>query len=79
MPYNKKNRGNEKPPVIQWLNKETDRYQKIERATGEVISEKVTPGPYKNFEIAKRRPRTRKVVETPKQFPSLWHVGFLQF
>ena len=67
MPYNKKNRGNEKPPVIQWLNKETDRYQKIERATGEVISEKVTPGPYKNFEIAIRRPRRRKAVDkTPK-------------
>jgi len=62
MPYNKKNRGTEeRPPVVQWLNKETDRYQKIERATGEVISEKVTPGPYKNFEVATRRPRRRTV------------------
>ena len=64
MPYNKKKRGTEKPPVIQWLNKESDRYEKIDRATGEVISEKVTPGPYKNFEIAKRRPRRRKAVAT---------------
>ena len=62
MPYNKKNRGTEeRPPVVQWLNKETDRYQKIERATGEVISEKVTPGPYKNFELITRRPRRRTV------------------
>ena len=70
MPYNKKKRGTEeRPPVIQWLNKETDRYQKIERATGEVISEKVTPGPYKNFEIAKRRPRRRKVKQPQKNEP----------
>ena len=62
----KKKRGTEKPPVVQWLNKETDRYQKIERATGEVISEKVTPGPYKNFEIVKRRPRRRKIVVDEK-------------
>lgn len=68
MPYNKKNnRGNEKPPVVQWLNKETDRYQKIERATGEVISEKVTPGPYKNFELIKRRPRRRNLKELAKK------------
>jgi hypothetical protein len=64
MPYKKKKkRGTEKPPVVQWLNKETVRYEKIERANGKVISEKVTPGPYKNFEIVNRRPRRR---------PELW-------
>ncbi len=62
MPYKKKNRGaEEKPPVVQWLNKKTDCYEKIERASGCVISEKVTPGPYKNFEIVTRRPRRRKI------------------
>jgi len=68
MPYKKKkNRGSNSEridiTVVQWLNKETDRYQKIVRATGEVISEKVTPGPYKNFHVVTRRPRRR---------PELW-------
>jgi len=61
MPYKKKRGAEEKPPVVQWLNKKTDRYEKIERATGCVISEKVTPGPYKNFELVTRRPRRRPV------------------
>lgn len=65
MPYNKKNRGEqEKPPIVQWYNKQTDRFEKIERATGEVVAEKVTPGPYKKFEIAKRRPRRRTAKPT---------------
>jgi len=68
MPYNKKNRGKEEnPPVVQWLNKETDRFQKIERADGSVISEKITPGPYKNFEIVKRRPRRRTLKQAAKK------------
>lgn len=72
MPYKKKkNKGNKKTtsqaPVVQWYNKKTDQYEKIDRATGLVISKKVTPGPYKNFEIVSRRPRTRKVNESPKQ------------
>ena len=70
MPYNKKNRGSVDKPetidvtVVQWLNKTTDRYEKIERATGVVISEKVTPGPYKNFHTVTRRPRRRTIKET---------------
>jgi len=70
MPYNKKNRGSVNKPeqidvtVVQWLNKTTDRFEKIERATGVVISEKVTPGPYKNFHVVTRRPRRRTVKET---------------
>lgn len=68
MPYKKKKkRGSNSDQidtaVVQWLNKETDRYQKIVRATGEVISDKVTPGPYKNFHVVTRRPRRR---------PELW-------
>ncbi len=69
MPYNNKNSGAEKPPIVQWLNKKTDRYEKIERATGEVVSEKVTPGPYKNFELVKRRPR-RRTVKLPVKKPT---------
>lgn len=66
MPYNKKNRGSVTPEkievtVVQWLNKVTGQYEKIERATGIVISEKVTPGPYKNFHVVTRRPRRRTV------------------
>ncbi len=64
MPYNNKNRGTEKPPIVQWLNKKTDSYEKIERATGEVVSVKVTPGPYKKLELVKRRPR-RRTVKSP--------------
>jgi len=68
MPYNKKNRGSvEKPEVVQWYNKATDRYEKIERGSGVVISEKVTPGPYKNFELVKRRPRRRTIKPAPQK------------
>lgn len=67
MPYKNKRGTEEKPPVVQWLNKKTDRYEKIERVFGCVISEKVTPGPYKNFEIVTRRPRRpNKLVAKPK-------------
>jgi MarR-like DNA-binding transcriptional regulator SgrR of sgrS sRNA len=66
MPYKKKNRGKQaNSPIVQWLNKKTGQYEKIERATGIVVSEKVTPGPYKNFELVKRRPRRRKVQKAP--------------
>lgn len=61
MPYKKKRGAEEKPPAVQWLNKKTDCYEKIECASGCVISEKVTPGPYKNFEIVTRRPRRRPI------------------
>jgi DNA-directed RNA polymerase specialized sigma24 family protein len=50
----------QRPDIVQWYNKETDRYVKFERATGEVLAEKVTAGPYKNIHVAKRRPHKRK-------------------
>lgn len=71
MPYNKKNRGSEKPEIVQWYNKTTDQYEKIERATGVVISEKVTPGPYKKFELVKRRPRRRTIKPAPQKSAKL--------
>ena len=57
----------QRPDIVQWLDKSTDRYLKIERATGEVISQKVSPGAYKNIHIAKRRPSVRKVKPSAKQ------------
>jgi len=56
----KKNTSTQRPEIVQWYDKETDRYVKFERATATVISEKVTPGPYKNIHIAKRKPAVRK-------------------
>lgn len=56
----------DRPEIVQWYNKETDRYVKFERATATVISEKVTPGPYKNIHIAKRKPVVRKRKATKK-------------
>ena len=50
----------QRPEIVQWYDKETDRYVKFERATATIISEKVTAGPYKNIHIAKRRPVVRK-------------------
>ncbi len=52
----------QRPDIVQWYNKETDRYVKFERATGKVLAEKVTAGPYKNIHTAKRRPHIRKLV-----------------
>lgn len=61
MANKKKNtKANEKPDIVQWYDKEADRYVKFERVTAEVISVKVTPGPYKNIHVAKRRPFVRK-------------------
>ena len=56
----------DRPEIVQWYNKETDRFVKFERATATVISEKVTPGPYKNIHIAKRKPVVRKRKATKK-------------
>jgi hypothetical protein len=57
----------QRPDIVQWLDKSTDRYLKVERATGEVISQKVSPGAYKNIHIAKRRPRQRTLKPSANQ------------
>lgn len=49
-------KASQRPDIVQWYDKTTDRYVKIQRETGEVLSEKVTAGPYKNIHVAKRRP-----------------------
>lgn len=53
----------QRPDIVQWYDKSVDRWLKIERVTGEVISQKVTPGEYKNVHIAKRRPSRKTVVK----------------
>ena len=62
VPTPKKNTS-QRPDIVQWFNKETEQYVKFERATGRVLAEKVTPGPYKNIHLAKRRPHVRVPVE----------------
>ena len=41
--------------IVQALNPRTDRYVKIDREAGRIISQKKSPGPYKNVPIAERR------------------------
>lgn len=61
----------QRPEIVQWYDKETDRYVKFERATATVISEKVTAGPYKNIHVAKRRPVVRKKKKVTKKKVSI--------
>lgn len=62
MPNNKKYKG-VRSEIVQWFDKSTKKYQKIERATGKVLAEKFTAGPYKKLELVKRRPKRRTVKE----------------
>lgn len=41
--------------VVQVLNPRTDRYVKIDRDAGRIISQKKSPGPYKNIPVARKR------------------------
>lgn len=41
--------------VVQVLNPRTDRYVKIDRDAGLIISQKKSPGPYKNIPVARKR------------------------
>jgi hypothetical protein len=60
----------QRPDIVQWYDKNIDRYVKFQRATGEVLSEKVTAGAYKNIHVAKRRPSAktteRKILPSAK-------------
>lgn len=40
--------------VVQVKNPRTDRYVKINRAEGRIVSHKKSPGPYKNVPIARK-------------------------
>ncbi len=43
-----------KAAVVQVKNPRTDRYVKINRAEGRIVSHKKSPGPYKNVPIARK-------------------------
>jgi len=41
--------------VVQVKNPRTDRYVKIDRGAGRIVSHKSTAGPYKNVPVARKR------------------------
>jgi hypothetical protein len=49
---------NPAPDYVQLRNPKTDRYVKIDRAHGIVVSEKRSPGPYKGVRVAEKREET---------------------
>jgi len=46
-----------KKDIVQLKNPRSDRYVKIDRAAGKIISHKTTKGPYKNVPIIKKKSR----------------------
>lgn len=44
-----------KKRVVQTKNPVTNRYVKIDRSAGKIVSHKKTPGPYKNVPVARKR------------------------
>jgi hypothetical protein len=46
---------NTTPDYVQLRNPKTDRYTKIDRTHGVIVSEKRSPGPYKGVRIAEKR------------------------
>lgn len=44
-----------KGDIVQVRNPKSDRYVKIDRDAGKILSHKKTPGPYKNVPIAMKR------------------------
>ena len=48
--------GNKKD-VVQVKNPKTNRYVKIDRDKGQIVSHKKSEGPYKNVPVARKRPK----------------------
>ena len=46
-----------KGDVVQVKNPKTNRYVKIDRDTGKIVSHKKSEGPYKNTPVARKRAR----------------------
>lgn len=44
-----------KPDVVQVRNPRTDRYVKIDRSEGKIISHKKSSGPYKDVPVARKK------------------------
>jgi hypothetical protein len=51
---NKKDRSSIKHDIVQVKNPKTDRYLKIDRTEGKIISHKKTAGPYKGVPVARK-------------------------
>ncbi len=51
----KKKAGGTKRDVVQVKNPRTDRYVKIDRSAGKIVSHKKTQGPYKDVPVARKR------------------------
>jgi len=51
---NKQTSITKKHDVVQVKNPKTDRYVKIDRTTGRIVSYKPTKGPYKNIRVARK-------------------------
>jgi hypothetical protein len=49
-----KNTSNSKHDIVQVKNPKTERYVKIDRTVGVIVSQKKTPGPYKNIPVARK-------------------------
>ena len=50
--------GIEKRDVVQARNPRTDRYVKIDRSVGRIVSHKKSSGPYKNIPVARKKRET---------------------
>lgn len=50
---------NSKKDVIQVKNPKTNRYVKIDRSKGKIISHKRSEGPYKNVPVARNRKKSK--------------------
>lgn len=51
---NKQASSTKKSNVVQVKNPKTDRYVKIDRTAGKIVSHKLTKGPYKNIPVARK-------------------------
>ena len=52
---NKKQSAEKKHDVVQVKNPKTDRYVKIDRTAGQIVSNKKSSGPYKGVPVARKR------------------------
>lgn len=55
MSGNKSGSGQKKHDIVQVKNPKTERYVKIDRTEGKIISNKQSPGPYKDVPVARKR------------------------
>lgn len=49
-----KTTSSDKHDIVQLKNPKTERYVKIDRTEGKIVSHKKSPGPYKNIPVARK-------------------------